>query len=65
MRRTQRKIKTVDQSNEGQEIEASKDAIIITRAIYDLAEAIREHGRAMMGDELEDVLQYDLSGNPI
>lgn len=48
------------------EREASGDATVIANAIHELADAIREHARAMSGEDTEvDDGQFDLSGNRI
>ena len=48
------------------ERQASGDAIVIANAIHDLADAIREHARAMRGEDTEvDDGQFDLAGERI
>jgi hypothetical protein len=65
MRRAPGKDQTMDRTDEGETIEASGDAIVIAGAIHDLADAIRQHARAMSGEEPTEESQYDLSGNPL
>ncbi len=54
----------LDRKTKSQTEEASVDAIVIAGAILDLASAVREHTRALVGDEQEEdeQHQYDLAG---
>jgi len=66
LRRTPEKDQRLDSPDESQETEASGDAIVIATSIHDLADAIREHARAMRGEDTEvDDGQFDLAGNRV
>jgi hypothetical protein len=65
MRRAPGENQSLDSAGESEAIEASGDAIVIATAIHDLADAIREHTRAISSDEDPEEYNLDLAGNPI
>lgn len=65
LHRTKKENQGMDRKNEGQKVEHS-EAAIIARAIHSLADAIREHARAMKGEDAEaDDGEFDLAGERI